>query len=514
MVDTTRRRLLSASCAVAAGSTTALSGCVGELRDAGDGGDGSDGDASSLPSFGQWLYALAEVGLGAYAYHYVDVATVDGNSEYDLGAQSEATMIAGFLNSVDLDGIEGAVSVEYPESNSSGIAAYGSMDLSELRTEIESNVEDDDSVESESYDGYKLYHNEQSGFALAEDDSAILQASVRNESGSSGRDIVAAMIDARAGTVDRLDEADASAAALLSHQADAAVAYGTTTPTENDARIFGDGDGDATIESGGYVVNLDDGVGNRLIVVTETPVEDAESLVETLPAVDVNADPEIERDGRVVTVETGGGSSESTDPENRGEAPQAQFDFQFDADAGTVTITHQGGDTIAAENLQVLLDSGRLIDWSVRTSDEDVTAGSSITLSLADDEYGSVLFVRWTGGEREQMLAQFEIPDGSGGDSGSTEAPEVTLRAEFDYDRGRVTVIHGGGDTVPADQLDVVFETDDFRVIRWSEVSGQSDVSPGDAVTVGFSEADYGGRLLLGWRPEEEVLDDQPIPAP
>jgi hypothetical protein len=519
MEDTTRRRILSTGGALAAGSLTALSGCTEDLP---IGGEDGDGDGSSIPAFGLWLYAPGEVGLGEYAYAYADVTATSEHSEFDLARQPDLSTIARVLQTGELDGIESAVSIEYPDTQAFGVAAEGSLDLTELRSQIEGEVEDNDDVDSESYADYDVYFDGSVAFALAQNDSAILQAVGPDGEDTSGKDILTAMIDARQGSATRLDAADEDAAALLSHQSDGVVAYGTTRPSEHKPRMFDSADDEAPdIVGGGYViVALGDDVKRRLLVVTESPVEDAESFGETLSSVDLESDLTFEQDGRVVTVvvESGGGSSSESDSTS---PPQVQFDARFDTNESVATITHEGGDDARADELELVFetDEPRVISWADRSAREEVTAGTSVEVELREDDFGGQLLVRWIAGDRSTTLTRFDIPvrqDGGSDqpDESDGSVPSVSMDAEFDFERGEVTVIHAAGDEVPADELDIVFLGDQYRVIRWSEVSDQSTVTPGDSATVELREGDYGEELLLGWQPETRELDSVQIPEP
>ena len=85
-------------------------------------------------------------------------------------------------------------------------------------------------------------------------------------------------------------------------------------------------------------------------------------------------------------------------------SPQAQFTFDSDG-AGNVTITHDGGDTIDANNLDVRVD-----DSSAGTQfSGDVSAGSSITVSASSDQ---VVRVVWTSPSDDSTatIGRFSVP--------------------------------------------------------------------------------------------------------
>jgi flagellin-like protein len=82
--------------------------------------------------------------------------------------------------------------------------------------------------------------------------------------------------------------------------------------------------------------------------------------------------------------------------------PTAQFGFDYDG--STVTVTHEGGDTI---------DSARLSITGPGTATQfsgDVTAGS--TGSMSGVSQGNTIRVVWEseGGDSTQTLASYEVP--------------------------------------------------------------------------------------------------------
>lgn len=70
-------------------------------------------------------------------------------------------------------------------------------------------------------------------------------------------------------------------------------------------------------------------------------------------------------------------------------APSASFDYDYDESNSEVTITHQNGQQLDAENLEVTVEGG----GSVSTSfSGEVTAGDSATVDVDD---GDVVRVVW-----------------------------------------------------------------------------------------------------------------------
>ena len=96
--------------------------------------------------------------------------------------------------------------------------------------------------------------------------------------------------------------------------------------------------------------------------------------------------------------------------DNVNSTPQASWDFDL-ADDGTLTITHNGGDTITASQLTVESEN---IDGASPFSGE-VTAGSSGTVDLSSQSVagGETIRVVYTaqGGGNSNVIATFEVPN-------------------------------------------------------------------------------------------------------
>jgi len=94
--------------------------------------------------------------------------------------------------------------------------------------------------------------------------------------------------------------------------------------------------------------------------------------------------------------------------------PRASFEFDYDADAGTVTITHQGGDTIDGSNLYVRGTTGNgAIDaqWAADYGVDQVWSGESVTVIDVSDAFE--LRVVWdpSDQDRSAVLAAMVGPE-------------------------------------------------------------------------------------------------------
>jgi flagellin-like protein len=107
-------------------------------------------------------------------------------------------------------------------------------------------------------------------------------------------------------------------------------------------------------------------------------------------------------------------------------SPQASFTFDFDSsvaptagngfenstvepDDGALTITHDGGDSIAQARLDIKDDDGTTIDASTAGFGDPISAGSSATVAIDADD---TIRVTWTGesGDNTATLGKFTAP--------------------------------------------------------------------------------------------------------
>ena len=91
-------------------------------------------------------------------------------------------------------------------------------------------------------------------------------------------------------------------------------------------------------------------------------------------------------------------------------SPSASFSFSYDGSQGNLTITHNGGDGVPADQLFVVGsdDDGSWND--IDASIERVSAGTSVTVGVQSD---STIRVVWesSGGERSSTLGRWSGPD-------------------------------------------------------------------------------------------------------
>jgi len=97
-------------------------------------------------------------------------------------------------------------------------------------------------------------------------------------------------------------------------------------------------------------------------------------------------------------------------------APTTQFsvDYQDATGSGTITVTHDGGDTIPQSALSVNV-AGESVDWT-GGSDSSVTSGDSFTIDVTSldetPESGDEVRVIWApeSGDTSQTLATSQVP--------------------------------------------------------------------------------------------------------
>lgn len=109
----------------------------------------------------------------------------------------------------------------------------------------------------------------------------------------------------------------------------------------------------------------------------------------------------------------GSASGSSSGSDSAREVPQVAFSFEYDDDTGRVTVAHDGGDSVPAEELQVAYESEGEIAVDTWRDGEDgrVTAGDSFTTEQSVDS-GSTVRVVWqnTDGSGAATLAELRVP--------------------------------------------------------------------------------------------------------
>ena len=91
--------------------------------------------------------------------------------------------------------------------------------------------------------------------------------------------------------------------------------------------------------------------------------------------------------------------------EDQGPTPKASFEFDWDG-SSTLTVTHDGGDTLEGNRLSLSSSGSSDTPWSAG----DVTSGTTVTSSTFSG--GDTIRVVWTNedGDTSTTLATYEIP--------------------------------------------------------------------------------------------------------
>jgi len=90
--------------------------------------------------------------------------------------------------------------------------------------------------------------------------------------------------------------------------------------------------------------------------------------------------------------------------------PQASFSFDYDTANDTVTVVHEGGDTLNSDNtntVTIIDSSGAETDWAL-----DITAGDSEDHDYSGASSGDTIRVIWesTSGDRTATIGESTIP--------------------------------------------------------------------------------------------------------
>jgi len=239
----------------------------------------------------------------------------------------------------------------------------------------------------------------------------------------------------------------------------------------------------------------------------------------------------------------GASSDDSNGDSGTGSAEQAArdcvpvartaFSFEYDTspeNGGRLTITHEGGDILSAEDVQIrgegftdlpdvdMTGSGA---WSGDTKDGQVSAGHRLHVGVTEDY--RIAIVHRVDGQDLGILSQDDGPEAGDwsaeeylsqtpeGDpcpvEGITDPAIAQIEADFEpagEGTGTVTFTHEGGDTMSVDRLSVRGEG--FADVAGADLTsagswpGSDDVSAGSTVTVGAT-ADC--VIHLVWEAEE-----------
>ncbi|NHN48835.1 hypothetical protein G9464_14695 [Halostella sp. JP-L12] len=430
-MNRSRRTFLQASGTAA---LLGLAGCTGVLQS----DDGLDEDGP--PGYTTWLYDpkdLLDVDTRGFASY--DVQSVMEQRENLPEDPFQGIEDANEeIEAVDLEEVERLSLVGGGETDYSryglSFAVEGSFDAAAIGEEIESES-DGQEYETDTHEGYDLYYGEQESdysnesFAVAVDGDAVVFGMVDDES-VTGRAAAEAMIDADAGSRAGYYGESEYARILVDAMGEATFVMGAefdlgsaVRDRMEDDRVRDLADG---LHAAGVAGTLGGETSDYEFVLAyeadaEIPTESAQELVDEAREQSPEAFEHVEevdvRSGDrtltlVATVDSEelfddfsglmGGMTGTASGGATASIPQVSFRFDWaEADeGGRVTITHEAGDSVAADRLSIGGDVVSTTEWS-STSDGMVQAGSSAEATV---ESGGQVWVEWSGDDGQGAL--------------------------------------------------------------------------------------------------------------
>ncbi len=406
----TRRSVLRAAGGGAVALTASTAGCLGLLG----GGDGGD-------TLSRWLPAPTVLGVEGYAFHRTDYAalTADDAPFSERATERAEATIGGSDGVFDRDAVEGVVYVDAAAIGAlRATVALGSFDPAAVGERLTGEFGAEADGTHRDHDLY-VSAGEGSGAAVGAGTDSVVVAVAPEGTRSS----VETLLDARAGAVDRYGAADDDVGTLLDGLDGSLYAGGG--PGSRGTAILGSFPRSDAVVAGGLDADLDgDEVTFERLYVFED-AETAESVDLTdwrdgLVRLSRVSSLDLGRDGRTVTVSgsvpataVGVGGSVSLSV-IRTTVPQIAFNFEYRAADGVVVITHEGGDTINAENtsrLAVEVDGERAAVWfDGDPGSERVSAGRQVRVDAGP---GATVDVVWVPPESSTGVAigTYTVPE-------------------------------------------------------------------------------------------------------
>ena len=285
---------------------------------------------------------------------------------------------------------------------------------------------------------------------------------------------------------------------LRAEYADAAESEGRVeTGTYAGLDLYFDAEAGVAIGEGTFVVGFgagDETAGGRAVV--EALIDARDGAVARLHEVDETAETLLRRQGERPIVFGAPTVSEETGYRFRRSTNGTDGGTDADTDAPAVV----GG------SFAIVPDGDRLrhriIVITERAVSDPVAFGDGLRILDRFDE-PSV-------SEDGVVLTYEAVRGGTETDEGRS-GPEA--RFDVEVNSGSVTVVHVGGDEIPADELAIVFEEGDTeRRIRWESISNIDTVGAGDTVSVAVDTPVLGDELRLVWTPESDVIHAESVP--
>jgi hypothetical protein len=455
MQETRRSALKRGGATIAA--LSGLAGCLGGITGGGtptdapdgsgsgdDGGsEGSDGASESTPTgtptatpaptrpetpvatLTRWMpdpALLDQTGESGYAFLGMAPRAL---GEFE-GALGEGTL-AQFQEQYPIPGVGtlGELRAVFRFARSASVLV-GDFD----RTAVEDGLRQYGFEAGEAARGFRFFSPPDARAAAVRDGMLVTVGSVSSEDTTDKTPVVEAIVDARTGNADRYVDAVPDCRRLLDSIGSAHVLEGRTHGT---GETFEQGLG----EGMGYHV-ADSETRVRAAALFAEGKTDRAALADWAGDTDafVGGEPTLRTDGRAVTatatVSTGDvtefpsefpGPSIERDSGSDG-PPNVAFGFAYEGTGdgvGVLTVTHEGGETVAREAIQIRGSGFAEVEgadqtgpgvWqgSVDSEGESLTAGTAVAVGVASDYEISVVW-RPPGGDRSATLATHEGPD-------------------------------------------------------------------------------------------------------
>lgn len=377
-----RRRFLRGASAAATATLAGLAGCVGRDAGGGDGGSGrspgtgtgtdggtgtgTTGTGTDPRTYTDWLPApgALDAGSDVYSFSRLDVGQVVANR--DRFDPAEYRSLAGTYGAAGtvfppVEAVDGVTSAVVSRRGTLLLVVEGSFSAADAAQRLTDRPGRPFEPSGE-YGGYDLYAGEDGVFGV---DDGVLAGTTSNREGAEA--MTRTLVDAGRGEADRLVETNAEADRLATELGDPLGAFGTLAPGN-----LNDGFDPASLAAAGQSAHLtDEGARFDLVLLYGNADAVDGAAIETTARESAGTmgrtrDLSVSVSGRLATV-TGVVDAErltfgtfsvgiAPDPDETPPAPpQASFAFEYDREAGSVTVTHEGGEAFTAENTGALL---------------------------------------------------------------------------------------------------------------------------------------------------------------
>ena len=377
---------------------TAANGTDATTGTPSDSGTDTSTPATDVESVGQWFPAPSAAQQDSYAFVTLHPAAM---AEYSDALPDART--ANFETEIALDGFGTVDTLRSLHQTGIGLTVFdGPFERSALVEQLTGAGFSDDG----SYQGFQVCTADAQR-AVGVGDEQVAQVDLRSlrvsvESGP----VLQAAIDARFGDGDRYGEVDDDVGALLS-----TLGPGHVINCQPSSTALGTES--AVAQGGRWQIGSDTTAITTAIAFESEGATDAATVESWATAAGPFGEvaPSVSTDGRVVTaradVSTGdlGPFAISTTDDSQ---PEIALDFEYDSDAGTVTITHQGGDSVPADRIEIRgngfaertsADQSGNGQWAGETSggDSTVVAGDSVVVGVTPSYQLFVLYSSGSG---------------------------------------------------------------------------------------------------------------------